>query len=99
MSVINQMLRDLDARQKAGQAPTDPALGKLTRDTVSVMSPAMTVRRLAPARRMAVILGLVLVLALAGVWLLTPGRDTQLPAAPPAPTAVAVEHSLAQQQM
>lgn len=71
MSVINQMLRDLDTRQKAGQTavPMDPAWRDVTRNTMSVASlaPAKD-RRVAPVR-VSMLLGLAIALALAAGWM------------------------------
>ncbi len=91
MSVINQMLRDLDTRQKGGHASLDPALGRLTRDTVSVLPPAKSGKGRSLARPLPLVLGLVLVLVVAGGWLVRPGGDTAPRAAAPAPAVLAVE--------
>ncbi len=67
MSVINQMLRDLDARQQAGQAgvSADPALRNIRRDTVSVAELSAARNQARAPRRM--LLGLSLLGALAMV--------------------------------
>ena len=71
MSVINQMLRDLDTRQKAGQTalPMDPAWRDVTRNTMSVASLAPAKDRWLAPGRAPMLLGLAIALALAGAWM------------------------------
>ncbi len=95
MSVINQMLRDLDKRQKTGQAAvsTDSALRDITRDTVSVNPTSPTGRRSGGPRRVlvVVILGSVIALASLLAWLpMTRSADPVVASTAPAGESVAI---------
>jgi hypothetical protein len=72
VSVINQMLRDLDTRQMAGQtsASADPSVRDIRRDTVSVASIPPEEQQRVVWSRTPVVLAFVVAVCLVGGWLL-----------------------------